>query len=287
LHKPFDIISKQIIDADPLAWVRLLGLPGETAELVDTDIAVTAQADRLIRVRGAETEYLLHLEPQASYKQGKTTDACFYNVASTRKFELLVRTVFILLRPSADGEEMSGVLENESLTFRFGVMRVWQMDPEIFLTGPLSLVPLAVVANAQLSRMPSIIAASGRRFQSASVADQSALWLESRLLLGLNYAADVVRGLLAGVRNMKESSTYQEILEEGRTEGLQEGRQEGRLLKGRRMLFSVGSRRFGDPSATVSAVLDEIESADIIEILVDRLFDVESWEQLLTSHLRG
>jgi hypothetical protein len=32
MHKPFDIVSKQMIDEDPMAWVELLGLPGRSFE---------------------------------------------------------------------------------------------------------------------------------------------------------------------------------------------------------------------------------------------------------------
>ena len=46
MSKPFDVATKQLVAADPLAWLRFLGLPGESAELIDADLsAVVAEAD--------------------------------------------------------------------------------------------------------------------------------------------------------------------------------------------------------------------------------------------------
>src|SRR5712691_5118076 len=48
--------------------------------------------------------------------------------------------------------------------------------------------------------------------------------------LGLRYPRDLTAELLRGVRAMKESVTYQAILEEGREEGREMGREEGREM---------------------------------------------------------
>ena len=64
MAKPYDITIKQIVDADPLACVRFLGLPGSSVRLLDTDLAMSSQADRLLEV--TDPRYLLHLELQAA-----------------------------------------------------------------------------------------------------------------------------------------------------------------------------------------------------------------------------
>ena len=67
MSKPFDVATKQLVEADPLAWLRFLGLPGTSAELIDADLAtVVAEADRILRV--TNPDYLAHVEMQATYK---------------------------------------------------------------------------------------------------------------------------------------------------------------------------------------------------------------------------
>jgi predicted transposase YdaD len=48
------------------------------------------------------------------------------------------------------------------------------------------------------------------------------------LLLGMRYLWDVIQRAYMGVHAMKESTSYQAILAEGREDGLKIGRQEGR-----------------------------------------------------------
>jgi len=96
--------------------------------------------------------------------------------------------------------------------------------------------------------------------------------------MGLKYDPVFIESVLKGVlRKMRDSSTYQAILEEGRVEGRTEGRTEGELY----VLLRGGTRRFGPPDAKTKATLEGIDSQEVIDRLVDRLFDVTSWEDLL------
>lgn len=72
---------------------------------------------------------------------------------------------------------------------------------------------------------------------------------------------------------MKESATYQAIIEEGRLEGRVEGEMQA--------VLRLGAKRLGEPSAAVRAALAAIDSAERLETLLDRLMEVESWEELL------
>lgn len=82
---------------------------------------------------------------------------------------------------------------------------------------------------------------------------------------------------------MQESATYQTIREEGRQEGLRVGRQEGRVQGARNALLRVGVKRFGFAPARVETVIFRIDSFTRLEQLVDRLFDVEGWDELLAE----
>ncbi len=76
---------------------------------------------------------------------------------------------------------------------------------------------------------------------------------------------------------MRESTTYQAILREGREEGREE--------EARKFLRRQGAKRFGAPTPTVLATLDQIEDLDRLETLGDRIVDPEvtSWDQLLEN----
>jgi predicted transposase YdaD len=101
------------------------------------------------------------------------------------------------------------------------------------------------------------------------------LWTATKVLLGLRYDAPFIEGLLQGVLTMKESTTYQAIVEEGR--------QEGRQVEARRMLLQLGEHRFGGPPGeSERAALEAIASVEELERLILRLLDVETWTELLS-----
>jgi hypothetical protein len=74
---------------------------------------------------------------------------------------------------------------------------------------------------------------------------------------------------------MRESNAYQEILDEGRVEG--------ELRHARRILIRQGVRRLGVASPTVEARLESITSLDVLDALIDRVSDVETWDDLLST----
>ena len=90
---------------------------------------------------------------------------------------------------------------------------------------------------------------------------------------------------------MKESVTYQAILEEGREEvrqkafeeGYKQGYQEGRIEEARRNLLSLGTALFGKPSVKVRRALAGITEVELLESLLLRVIQVSSWTDLLTD----
>lgn len=96
--------------------------------------------------------------------------------------------------------------------------------------------------------------------------------LSKRLLkMGLQYESGFASQLLRGVRSMKESVTYQAIIEEGRAD------------EARRILLAQGTKLFGKPSAKVRRTIGAISDSELLEGLATRLLDVESWSELLAE----
>ena len=90
---------------------------------------------------------------------------------------------------------------------------------------------------------------------------------------------------------MKDSVTYQAILEEGEEKGKLKGREEGRkegLEKGfvhgeLAVLLHQGQKRFGKPSSEILSKLQSITDSDRLIALIDRIPDVDDWEDLLKA----
>jgi predicted transposase YdaD len=96
--------------------------------------------------------------------------------------------------------------------------------------------------------------------------------------MGLRYPRGLTDPLLPAIRNMRDSVTYQGILDEGRAEGEVIGRVAGE----RRLLLLFGAARLGEPDATTRARLEAISEIETLERLAGRLLTVSSWSELLT-----
>jgi len=84
---------------------------------------------------------------------------------------------------------------------------------------------------------------------------------------------------------MRESWTYQAILEEGRAEGRAiaqaEARREGRVEQSHRILIRLGRKRFGRLSRTLQwKKIQAIHDMEMLDKMLDRLLVVSSWDEL-------
>ena len=89
------------------------------------------------------------------------------------------------------------------------------------------------------------------------------------------------------VMSMKESSTYQAILDEGRAEGRAKGHAEGAVAEARKLLRRLGDQRYGSPDARTASAIESIFDLDQLEHLCDRLPMAKSWKELLGQARRG
>lgn len=157
------------------------------------------------------------------------------------------------------------------------------MDPEAILSGGIGLLPLAPISNVTEAELPDIIRRMEERFTSRRVRrkPKESLWGATYILLGLRYSAAVAQQLLQGVLGMKESATYQAILQEGLAEGQEKGRAEGRVQEAREILVELGTDLFGPPDAPTLAFLQAISEEPGLRALIGRLRTAASWADLL------
>src|SRR5436309_247206 len=85
----------------------------------------------------------------------------------------------------------------------------------------------------------------------------------------LLYNSALIQTLLQGVVTMKESVTYQAIIEEGEAR------------EARKILLLQGRSRFGEPSSEAVAALDGVTDVQKLEELSVRLLQATSWQELL------
>jgi predicted transposase YdaD len=288
--QPFDTSTKELIEAQPADWLEFVGLGRREVEVINADLAtITAAADKVLRVR-APVPWVAHLELQADYDSELDERTLQYSVLLRRRHHLAVRSVIVLLRPEADGPRMTGELRFHDpdddcyLEFRYRIVRVWQKQVEAVLAGGLGALPLAPLAAVAEEQLPGVIRRMEERItQEASAGQAGILWAATYLLLGLRLQEEAAARLLEGVNGMKESTTYQAILREGREEGLGAGRDVGRLEEARAILLRLGTRRFGPPAEPVRAALEAITDTERLEALTVRVLDVESWDELLAE----
>jgi predicted transposase YdaD len=295
--KPYDPVLKEMVETEPESWPAWLGRPTGPTAVIDADIAtVSGAADKVLRV-SAEPPYLLHLE----FVTGHDTAALprklhVRNGLLEDRHDLPVRSAAVLLRPAADSPQLTGVYERAFpgeepyLTFRYQVVRVWQLPPEPLLTGGLALLPLAPISAVTEAELPGIIERMGRRLGGRRARRQvEVVWAAAYILLGLRYSAALAAHLFRGVVSMKESSTYQAILEEGREKGREEGREQGReqgraegaVVEARKLLRLVGDEALGEPDPETVAAIERLGDLGRLEGLVKRVRTAGSWQELL------
>lgn len=277
--KPFEAATKHLLESDPATWMEYVGLRRVgPVDVIDADLStVLAEADKVLWVNDP-LPWVAHIELQASHDRALGSRLLNYNVLLHRRHRVAVKSVVVLLRPEADGPELTGVVRLERadgtpyLELHHQVVRAWQQPVETVLAGGLATLPLAPLADVTETGLPAVIRRMDERFSREATPDEAAtLWTATYLLLGLRYPSELTGQLLRGVRAMRESTTYQAILAEGRAE------------EAKRILVLLGGKRFGPPDARTRALLDSTTDLDRIEQLTEWLLDVGSWSELLVT----
>ncbi len=292
----FDISAKELIWDGPAEWLDRLAIgPPGPVEVIDSDItALTAAADKVLRVGGPEP-YLVHFELQSSHQTDLAETIWFRQAALFHRHRLPVLAVLVLLRREANSPSLTGTFEINMpdgwLTNRYNyrVVRLWREDPEPYLSAGVNLVPLAPLADVAEAALPGLVERMATRINAEPPPRALKLWTATYLLMGLCYSEQVVSQLLEGVQDMQESTTYQAILREGRNEGLIEGRNEG-LIEGRvreaqRLLLLQGEIRFGAPDEATRSDIEAIRDVERLERISKRVLDasIPDWNGLLNT----
>jgi predicted transposase YdaD len=288
----FDVATKELVWEDPSAWLQRLGIAcAGVVELIDSDITtLTASADKVIRVPGPEP-YLVNIELHSYHDSGLARTLWYRQVALDYRHDLTVLTVIVLLCKEANSPHLTGTYERkvpdgfQTNRYNYRVVRLWQDDPELYLNSNVTLVPLAPLADVSPTDLPRLVQRMKDRIGHEPRPQAAKLLTAAYLLMGLRYEDELTNLLFEGIEVMKQSTTYQSILKEGRQEGRQEGESLGRVHEAQRILLLQGTKRFGEPSEATAAALEEIQDVERLETLGVRILEpaVVNWNDLLSG----
>lgn len=289
--KPYDAAVRTLLGTNPQDWLRFLNLPDvATVETLDTDLSfVTTSADGLLRVGDTEP-FGLHFEFEAGHHGSETPGRlCAYNLWAFDRYKLPFWSVLVLLKPEADSPRITGTWEQRLPgatrtlvhSFTYQVVRVWKIAPDVLLSTGFGVFPLAPIADVADADLPALIERMTQLVDTAindnRLTDNAAndLWAATYVLFGARHDRALARALMGRIHRMRESTTFQAIIEEGREEGRVDMMQEN--------IIEFGIKRFGQLSASTEARILATRSLPALKALRDRFDAVETWDELLAG----
>ena len=261
-------------------------LAGSVPLFVDNvELSIVSAATDVVLGRGQPPDAFIILDFQSSWADDLLSRTLMYNAILHHKKQVPVHSILVLSRPIAHMDQLKrgvrySVWPKRGRTdHRFEVIRLWERPVEQFLTGRLGTLPLAPLCqmpkgSTLKKALPGILRRIDERLTAEAGPEVAGkLWTATFVLTGLRTTDEKVLPLFQGVHGMKESTTYQYILEEG-----------GLAIKSYgKILLRLGQKRFGAPPAAVRQVLESLSDLDRMERMADRVLEVSNWQELLDT----
>jgi hypothetical protein len=283
---PFDATLKAIVTAHPEDFVDLFGLPKDlSVTLINVDLATLSAATDVALAYGNPIQIIVDLNFQTGPGAHLPARLLLYNSAlRVRHPGACIRTVVVLLRKKADGQQMTGRFTDTSdprfgVEFWYHVVRVWEFPAERFLQSGLSLAVLGKLPEGQpeIESLRDLIRAIHARLDwNNNHAESERILKASSILMLLRKKKSEVMSIFQGAMIMNDEMTgYDELLAEGELRG--------EIKNSHRLLLSQGRRKFGIPDEETEVELKSIQDLDRLERMANELLVVDSWEELLAT----
>ena len=320
--KSFDASLKDLIESHAEDWARFLGAQDvRRVRVVDADVAtVSAAADKVLVVESGLGEYVLHSELQSRHDGGLPRRSWWYSSVFHWRLSLPVHSVIVLLRPEADGPDLTGSYavqgvgaERPTILFHYEVLRVWQAPVSQFLESGLGVLPLAPLADSAKGHLPEVLRTIDQRLrQEASVDEANKLRAATTVLLGLRHDRATIEQSLKGLWTMweqvlEDSWVVQEFIrrgerigeergekrgelrgeqrgfQRGEETGRKIGEERGKLLAAAQLLLRLGEKRFGPPDSQTRAAIENSQNFNHLSAMAERVNEAASWQDLLET----
>lgn len=232
--------------------------------------------------------YLVHVEMQSSADTSLPRRLLRYNVLLDYRHDMRVRSVAVLLRAEADVLSLAGRLDltlpdgQRVHDFRYDVVRAWRQSAEVILQGPLSTLPMALLADLPPEAAHSALQRiDDRLVREATEPEAARLMTSTFLLAGLRFEEETIVQLFSGARTMslldskilKDSSSYRLLEKKIRVE------------EARSILIDLATDRLGAPTEPQKSRLDAIEDHDRLVRLCKKVVTLATWDELLASEV--
>ncbi len=210
--------------ADFASWI--LGEPIPLTTLEPSELSLEPiRADSLIFLES--TEVILHLEFQTRTDENMPFRMLDYWVRLYRKFpNRRIHQTVIYLKPTNSSLVYQTSFIAEQISFQFNVIRLWEQPTSIFqqYLGLLPFVALSKTDNPEEALRQAV-----QRIEAIIDKEiQENLASATYIISGLALETEIIQRLLRK-EIMKESVTYQEILQAIADDGTAEGTLEGNL----------------------------------------------------------
>jgi hypothetical protein len=114
--KPFDAAMRDLFELDPAAWLRFLNVPVAHPDRIvvkDSNLStISPEVDRVFWIEDDEAR-IEHLELQAGRDLGLPDRVHWYSTILHHKYKIPIHSHVVLLRPEADGEDLTGTYERK------------------------------------------------------------------------------------------------------------------------------------------------------------------------------
>lgn len=234
----YDATLKYMLGQDPQAFGPVFKFPNfAPLRTLNVDLSTMSAATDAAYGFGEPLREIVDLNFQSGPDSALPARVRLYNAAFHFKCQVPVLSVVVLLRPKADGPNLTGELSDlagtKGVKFEYEVIRMRQQPVEPFLHGGLGLLPLARLCKLpegedEEKALKDIVTQIDRRL--AQMPDHAAavqIMTAAFILSGLRVAKEAMTSIFQGVRVMHDSSAYDVIRDEGIAIGIERGLLQG------------------------------------------------------------
>jgi predicted transposase YdaD len=260
----------------------LLGLTGDAgATIVSSEVtelqSLSRRVDTALTLRRGRQRYIRHLEFAVRYRKVLELRCFEYATRLAIHYRVPVLTTVVLVEKSGPRELAYREVLGRRVVHerRFGVVRLWEIDPEralrlgpgaAALIGPAEKTTLALVGRA---------AQMIRRETEGAV--RSDLLFILQALGRRRYTAKELAGAIPKEMVMA-SSLWAEAAREGRKEGREEGRQQGAVADARAFCIELAREHHPEIADRVGPLIDACSNVERLHewgLQASRLSDSE------------
>jgi predicted transposase YdaD len=185
---PYDSLFKEVLLRSPRDLARFIGIDCDSVIELNSDVASSGRSvDMLVRLRNPNC--LVQIEMQTTYDRHMPKRLLEYRILCglRRKSLPTMRSVLLLMCPKADGAALTGIFEQEDLTFSYEIIRLWEMDVSQLFNMSVYLMPLAPLCAPDVRAIPDLLSRMDDRLRDVQVsaAEKREIWSKTNILMGL------------------------------------------------------------------------------------------------------